>query len=1160
MRRTCILVGLVTLLWTTAAEGQPFPLAGIWQDTLTVGTTRVFVLRPFILRHTVHVWLDGTALDSTAYHLDAAQGVLVLADSLQGQQLVVAYRTLPFHLDPVYQRYEAVPFVPRVAANRAEQQKTPAPARPTANWSEPSLSVEGRITRGLVTGNRQDVTIASALQLALRGEVTEGLKLEALLSDADVPLSPEGMTQRLRAFDQVYVRLQSRHGQLQLGDYEFTLDKAPLTTVRRKLQGAMLEAHLPAQGVLQGGSIRTAGAVARGTYRRQVIVPIEGVQGPYRLTGTAGEPFILVIPGSETVYLDGQPLARGVDYLIDYATGELTFTARRLITAERRISVEFEYTTGTNARTFLATQAHVAFGTRRQLGFLEATFLQEGDGRAFGQTLGLTAADSLALRLAGDGLAMRKSAEPVPFDPEAPYVLYTREVRQLADGLIDTVYVALQTAPAPGEVVYRVTFSWVGVGKGRYVRAGQTINGIAYVYRGPGLGEYEPVRLLPAPMLQQMMGLRAGLRPLPRLVFEGEWARSRHDANRLSPRDAADDVADAYRFQFQLDTLRMPWGRITLAWQRQHLGAHFSAFSRLEPVEFARRWNLALRDMTESRGVFMQPAAQTTDEGQLTLHLNGGSQIAIELGRLHQQGTFRGYRQALGFQLGSTEMVQVRYQIEHIRSRDWAKAQRGHWVRQAGRLAMPLQKGWMPYIEVVHEDRRQRLQGTDSLAEGAIAYVGLQPGLSWLRPNLEANVGVGWRWEQDVWEGKRQAAGRAWTLESRLHYAPGQRFRTAVELGYRRRQTPPRFAARYPLTQTIALHWDGLLQSAQQFAGLSWRYAVRSERTPILQEVYVRTGPEFGQYVWIDFNGDGMPQVDEFVPETLPDEGVYERVWVPSDTLAAATALETRVRLELMPGRRWIGLEPLTLVTTLELNDRNEDAKLGRLYLLDPYRLLRRATTREGRLRVAQEVYLWRLNPNYGAELTASGLRTLARRATGWEERRRFDGRVSVRYRIATPWQLGLTAEIQHDRQVSEGFSGRTYRLLQRRLRLEATHTVDVRRQLSGAMAFSQGTEHRAGLAVWVLRVPLSAEFSQTRQGRVLLRLEPAHVWTQGVTRGLVRYLLSEGLANGWNVIAGADVQRALAGNLQLLLSYHARASAGAPFRHTLRLELSAVF
>ena len=84
-----------------------------------------------------------------------------------------------------------------------------------------------------------------------------------------------------------------------------------------------------------------------GIFQAQDLDLTDGVQGPYRLAGKNNERFIIVIPGSEQVFVDGIQMTRGEtnDYVIDYATGEITFTSNRLIREDNRVSIEFQYRT-----------------------------------------------------------------------------------------------------------------------------------------------------------------------------------------------------------------------------------------------------------------------------------------------------------------------------------------------------------------------------------------------------------------------------------------------------------------------------------------------------------------------------------------------------------------------------------------------------------------------------------------------------------------------------------------------------------------------------------------------------------------------------------------------------------------------------------------------
>ena len=70
------------------------------------------------------------------------------------------------------------------------------------------------------------------------------------------------------------------------------------------------------------------------------------IKDPISLVGPNGELFILIVSGSERVYVNGLLLKRGEneDYVIDYNAGELKFNSTYPITENMRISVEYQYT------------------------------------------------------------------------------------------------------------------------------------------------------------------------------------------------------------------------------------------------------------------------------------------------------------------------------------------------------------------------------------------------------------------------------------------------------------------------------------------------------------------------------------------------------------------------------------------------------------------------------------------------------------------------------------------------------------------------------------------------------------------------------------------------------------------------------------------------
>ncbi len=293
-------------------------------------------------------------------------------DLPRGTPVLVRFRQSPQVLRPVYRRRER----PAGGTEGASVQPRPPKARAEAPFRGPAdagLDIGG--TKRIQVGFGSDRTpeLTQSLRVHISGEVTEGVEVLALLSDRNLPLRPEGRTRSLQELDRVTFQVRSRSLSAGLGDQDVVFGETTFGRYRRRLQGARLAVSLP------GGEARLFGAVSEGRWATHRIAPSQGYQGPYRLSGGAGGGGGPVVAGSERVYLDGRLLRRGEgqDYAIDYERGLLTFTPAHPISAESRISVEYQISDGASRRRMVGLQGRLALADDRL--WLGTTFIREAD-------------------------------------------------------------------------------------------------------------------------------------------------------------------------------------------------------------------------------------------------------------------------------------------------------------------------------------------------------------------------------------------------------------------------------------------------------------------------------------------------------------------------------------------------------------------------------------------------------------------------------------------------------------------------------------------------------------------------------------------------------------------------------------------------------------
>jgi len=290
----------------------------------------------------------------THYTIDEIRSTLTWKNNLtEYDSIKITYRTYPF-------AFTKPAFHKDISMIEEKEQAITDPfvyipnAKPQNIFDFGGLNYNGSFARGISFGNNQNVVVNSSFNLQLSGMLNDDIEVLAAITDNNIPIQPEGNTQQIQDFDKVFIQLKKDNTSLIVGDFPIQRPQSYFMNFNKKVQGGKFNTSYKTanDGKM---AIGTSVAVSRGQFSKHVFIGEEGNQGPYKLKGSNGELFIIILAGTERVYIDGELLTRGAenDYIIDYNTGEITFMPSQLITKDKRIVIEFQYSAQNYFRSLL---------------------------------------------------------------------------------------------------------------------------------------------------------------------------------------------------------------------------------------------------------------------------------------------------------------------------------------------------------------------------------------------------------------------------------------------------------------------------------------------------------------------------------------------------------------------------------------------------------------------------------------------------------------------------------------------------------------------------------------------------------------------------------------------------------------------------------------
>ena len=1103
---------------------------------------------------------EGKVLNNSQFYLDWVSGRISITDSLYWEtELKAVFRVLPYAIQPYYSKKKFPGYSWKDSTFLDPYFYDPTYAILQENpFDFGGLNYNGSFARGISFGNNQDLVVNSTLDLQLSGTIGD-IEILAALTDNNIPIQPDGSTQQIQEFDQVYIQVTKGQNKFIAGDYTIQSRDHYFVKFDKQLQGASYKTGFTLEKGWQTQHSLSF-AVAKGKFSRNQFFGREGDQGPYKLTGINGETFIIILAGSERVYADGRLLQRGEnnDYIMDYNTGEIIFTPNFLMTKFIRIVVEFEYA----ERNYFRSLIHSGHTIQKKGLKLYADFYTEQDSKNRPILADVDSLSEAIMQSVGNNIerALVPGYRIGEYNPSR--VQYSM-IDTLVDGITyDSVFVLISSAQP---VVYDLNFSFVGQGSGDYVADKNALNQRAYRWvapvNGQPQGSYAPIVQLITPKQDQYAVLGLDYQVNTQTRVRSEWSYSSRDPNMFSdlgnPQNRGFAALNALD---RRDTLgKKDWILDTKA-SYELRSDNYQPPEQYRPVEFSRDWNQF--GNTKAFEHFTVAGLQVSNNEHV---FRGGAEVTS----FQRKGVFSGLQQRYFADFRKNNW-DIRAEMRWLSSEDSIK--KASFLRPTIHLGRSFSKLKGLYLAAggFTEFNNLRNVETDTLSREAYYFNNLYAQIRTSDTSAWTNT-LEYRYRSDFFPSgkdfRKLAIGHDISINGVANRLKNQTlswrftFRdfTSLDSSVTGSASDKNFLGRGEYGFRIK-------KGAVRFNAL---YELGSGQERVREFSYLEVPPGQGLYQWLDENGDGVQQLNEFVISQFPDSARFVRVLTNVNEFIQARIVTYNQVIQLNPKAVWFNEEGIkkfisrfNVNSTIVLTRRTfkgADVSPFNPFLLntdDPNVVSLNSSFRNS-------VFFNQGNPKYYINYTWFLNQDKVLLVNGSDARRKQEQTLETNVTLVKTLTGNVKLASGRNTYTSEFFSQNNFDLAIFRILPSFSWLFKTLIRTTISYEFENKTNpvELGGELARANKLSYDFRFSQVGKQTIELKFSFVNFKYNGLTGTAKSYQILDGLQPGQNFIWSLSYDRNLSNNLQLNLSYNGRKTGtNGPVIHTGQAALRALF
>lgn len=1111
------------------------------QDTIQLDTLSIFP-------NSFQLFCGEHPMAVEDFSLDFSKAQLVLKTPCSGS-LHVKYRVLPFDLSKNYARRDSTILYDIKKGDR-EKFIIRNVATNTDIFGGRSLSKSGSISRGITFGNNQNLGVNSSLNLELSGKIAPNLKLLASISDDNIPIQPEGNTNKLQEFDKIFIQLYNDRLKLIGGDFWIRKPQGYFLSYQKRGQGLTIDYQLN-KDTAKVWRTQVSGALSKGKFQRQIIQGVEGNQGPYRLRGAQNEPFIIVLSGTERVFIDGKQLKRGqeYDYVIDYNIGEVVFTSRNPITKDVRIVVEFQYSDQNYARSLIQTST--TYNSKKMKFWLNGYSEQDAKNQSLQQKL--TNAQKKHLSKIGDTLSQARisSVDSIGY-------IDNQNLYKIIDSLsYDSILVH---SVSPDSAFYRATFEFVGEGKGNYVLSDYNALGKVFKWVAPvagvSQGNYEPSRLIVTPKQRQMATIGASYQIVEGLKVTAEFAYSKLDKNTFSRFDRKDDIGVGAQFEIVGD---LPLGKDSIPkWNLQLTGElearnkDFNPIENYRKVEFDRDWNVRDKNFI-------------------------GQQIASKVGLnfiQKKKGNIKieGQQYLIGKEYQGLRLItQGRWKSNGFNA-DWTGSYLGSnsqhknsFIRHKINVSQDLK-----WIKIGFKDDHEmnRFQ-SDILNTNSYQFFDYEAYVS-NGDSIKNTYKLFFRERYDQRSDSSRLANvaKAQSIGGEVRFTNWKKHKLGIVASYRQLKISNKKLINQAPENTLLGRVEYEMRLFKKALTINNFYEIGSGLELRKEFLYIQVNDGQGVYTWVDYNNDGIKDLNEFEIAQYADQASYIRVFTPSNEYVRVYSNELNQSLFWRPERLWANKKGFLRLLSRFSNQTRVRIKRKVDYFdgneaLNPFAgKIRDTNLVSTSTNIRNTLFFNRTSSIVNANYTFQFTKTKTLLANGFDARFQRYHEMLVRWNIKRKFTLEAEGKAGNKSANADYTSGRNYDLAIYEVKPSFIYQPNTkfRMSLEGRWSEKKNSEDLGGELAKVYELGLLFKFNQSKKGSLQSDFKVIRIDYSGQQNSALGFEMLEALKPGINFTWSVGYQRSISKNLQMSIQYNGRKSENNKIIHAGGMEIRAFF